>query len=143
MFIIHDETENRPAGAAAKAMIGLALRVDMKGWRFSRWNGHRARQLVPARLSGNRADDLDDIVGFGDTLDGFLREAGHKAQNTLRANLARGDSFCDAISFGLILLVSTLACACSEEQVIRKGSVVVIPLTGESLRLSFSSLGAF
>jgi membrane-bound serine protease (ClpP class) len=39
--------------------------------------------------------------------------------------------------FGLILLVSTLACACSEEQVIRKGSVVVIPLTGEVTEAQF------
>lgn len=39
--------------------------------------------------------------------------------------------------FGLILLVSTLACAGSEEQVIRKGSVVVIPLTGEVTEAQF------
>jgi len=38
---------------------------------------------------------------------------------------------------GLILLVSTLACSCAEEQVIRKGSVVVIPLTGEVTEAQF------
>ena len=91
VFIIHDETENRPAGAAAEAMIGLALRVDMEGWRFfamERAQGPPARSGALERKIG--ADDLDDIIGFGDTLDGFLRDARHKAQNTLRANLARG-----------------------------------------------------
>ena len=91
MFVVHDETENRPACAAAEAVIGLALRVDVKGGRFF---AMKRAQRPPARPGALKrkigADDLDDIIGFGDALDGFLRDAGHNAQNTLRANLARG-----------------------------------------------------
>ena len=139
VFVFHDETKNRAPGAAAEAMIGLTLRIDMKGGRF--FPMERA-QRPPARSGALErkigADDLDDIIGFGDTLDGFLGDAGHKSQNTLRANLARGRfRFVTRFLLALVLLASTLASRPREEQEIRKGSVVVVPLTGEVTEAQF------
>ena len=99
VFVVHYETENRPAGTAAEAMIGLTLRVDVKGGRFFPMKRAERSPARPGALKRKiRSDDLDNIISFGHTLDGFLREA---RRPKYAINLAR-EVICDAISFGLI-----------------------------------------
>ena len=91
VLVVHDETKNRPACTAAEAMIRLALRVDVKGGRLFAMKRTQSPPASPGALKWKiGANDLDNVIRLGDALDGFLGDARHKAQNTLRANLARG-----------------------------------------------------
>src|SRR5581483_9157845 len=72
MLVIHDEAENTSAHAAAEAVKCLPLRIHMKRRRFflMKWT-ERLETRSRALERKIRADDLDDVIGGGDLLDGF------------------------------------------------------------------------
>ena len=79
VLVFHHEAKNRPPGTAAETVISLALRIDVKRRRLL---AMERTQCPPARTRALErkigADDLDNIAGFGDSLDGFLGDAGHR-----------------------------------------------------------------
>ncbi len=92
MLVVHDETKNRPARTAAEAVIGLPLRVDVEGRAFlaMKWT-ERPPACARAFEREIRTDDLDDVVGFGDALDGFFGNAGHAAKLPCGSNRCEGE----------------------------------------------------
>ncbi len=91
MLVIHDEPENAAARAAAEAVEGLAGGIDVERGAFlamERAEGDEACAGALEREIG--ADDINDVVGVRDALDGFLGNEPHRVQNTLRAGGARG-----------------------------------------------------
>ena len=72
MLVFHYKTESAASDTAAEAMKGLPLRADVKRRRFllMKW----AKRLEIRSRSLERKigpDDLHDIVGCGDLLDGL------------------------------------------------------------------------
>jgi hypothetical protein len=91
VLIIHDESENGATRAATETMIGLTLWIDMKGRCFLAMEWAKRPPACPSALERKvGANHFNNVIGFGDALDGFLGDAGHNSQITLRPNLARG-----------------------------------------------------
>jgi membrane-bound serine protease (ClpP class) len=140
VFIIHNEAENGSSCAAAKAVISLTLRIYMERRSFLTMEWAQRPPIGPRTFQGKiKANHLDDVIGVGNALDGFLGDAGHDIQNTLRADFSRG-TLIFVSRFLLVLILSALTFASgarAEEEDIRKGSVVVVPLTGEVTQAQF------
>ena len=70
MLVIHHETENASAGAAAEAVKSLALRTDGKRRRFFLMKrAERLEGRASALERKIRADHFDDVVRRCDLLD--------------------------------------------------------------------------
>ena len=93
MLVFHDEAKNRAPRAAAKTMIRLPLRVNMeRGALLAVERTQRDPACARALERKVRADHLDDVVGFGDALDGFFGKAGHGDKIPCGSNPGEGDS---------------------------------------------------
>ena len=132
MFVVHHESEDGASGAAAETVIGLALGIHVEGGRFSRWNGQSARQLVPARLRG-KYELMTSTMSLASATRWIVSSEMRATmiQITLRPNLARGDSARDKFSSGFRDSCIDALARALQSQEIRKGSVVVVPLSGE------------
>ena len=72
MFVFHYEPENASTHPAAKAMKRLALRIDVKRWRFFLMKRAEGLEICAGPFQRKiRTDHLDDVVGGRDLLYGF------------------------------------------------------------------------
>ena len=75
---LHHESEQVAALAASEAMPELRVRIYLAGRGFLLVKRTAAPEIAATLLQGHAlAHDVDDIVGLANSLDVFLREAGH------------------------------------------------------------------
>ena len=139
MFVFHHESEDGPPCTAAEAVIRLALGIHMEGRCFFPMEGTERPPATPSTLEGKiRTNDFDDIISFGNALDSFLRDAGHNDPNYLATEIdAREILLVTSFLLAFVILASTLFPERAQSQEIRKGSVVVVPLSGEVTEAQF------
>jgi membrane-bound serine protease (ClpP class) len=117
----------------------LALRIYVEGRRFFPMKRAQRPPTGSGTLEGKiRVNDFDDVISFGDALDSFLRNAGHNDPNYLATQFgAREILLVTSFLLAFVILGSTLLPERAQSQEIRKGSVVVVPLSGEVTEAQF------
>jgi membrane-bound serine protease (ClpP class) len=141
MLIIHDEAEDRPPHPAAEAMKGLALRIDMKRRGLLLMKGTKSlevragtpqREIRPYYLHDViRSGDLfNRLGGNGRHSNGFFARSNRLAMPNLRRVSPLPTMRRVLLSFVSLFCVAAVLPAEGRE-VVAKGDVVVVPLSGE------------
>jgi hypothetical protein len=83
VFVVSDERDDISAGAASEAFKDLKARIDAEGGgAFLMKRAERLEESPGAAQGEIAADDIDDVIGGNDLIEGFRRNEGHNGEMT-------------------------------------------------------------